>query len=302
MKKKQSQKDICPICGSDRTGELYPSNVDIKKLSFTYVKTPESNRTFRSVRCLNCTHVFCSPLPPNLYKNYEDVVDREYLNYLVSITISSRLILPQIKQYVGKTVRLLDVGCATGEFLDVAKKFGYKVEGLELSRWSSRIAEKKGITVHKKLLKNLASQYPGRYDCITLFGVIEHFEKPYEELKYIEKLLKPGGVLVIWTGDVESISSKILKKNWWYWQGQHIQYFSRKSLDMLGIRVGIEPIAQKTYPFVATRDLLDNSLSRYGLRRFIMMLADPFFKVKPTWTFYIPGEMLWFGRKAKRRD
>ena len=63
--------DICPVCGSKKTIELYPSTVDLKKLSFTYVKTPDSGKTFRSVKCKSCTHVFCHPLPKNIYKNYE---------------------------------------------------------------------------------------------------------------------------------------------------------------------------------------------------------------------------------------
>ncbi len=289
--------DLCPICRSYETTQLYPSDIDLKKLSFTYVKTPDSGKTFRSVRCLNCSHVFCSPIPKNIYKNYEDVVDNQYLSYLESIKISSKIILPYIKRLVPNG-KILDVGCATGEFLTVAKKSGYLAEGLELSKWSSEIARKKKIKVYRERLKELAKKYPERYEVITLFGVIEHFEFPIEEISNIYTLLKPGGILVIWTGNVNSISSRILRRNWWYWQGQHIQYFSHKSLNLLAKNSGFEHITTKTYPFVATYDLLDNSLSRYRLRKLIMKLSIPFFKARSTWTFYIPGEMLWLGRKT----
>lgn len=288
--------DICPICSSKNTIELYPSTIDLKKLSFTYVKTPDSGKTFRSVRCKNCTHVFCNPLPKNIYKNYEDVVDKQYLKYTESINESAKKILPIIKSQVNSGT-MLDIGCATGEFLNKAREYGFDVEGLELSKWSSEIAKKKDIKIYRNLLSSLAKKIPNRYDVITLFGVIEHFENPSQELGYIYKLLKPGGLLVIWTGDVSSFSSKVFGYNWWYWQGQHIQYFSHKSLSLLSKKSGIKHLFTKTYPFVGTYSLLDNSLSRYKKRNLIMKLIKPLFIIKSHWTFYIPGEMLWFGIK-----
>lgn len=289
--------DVCPICRSKRTAQLYKSDIDIKKLSFTYVKTPNSGKTFRSVKCLNCTHVFCSPLPKDIYKNYEDVVDEKYLQYTKSISESARVILPMIQKYVPKG-KILDIGCATGEFLSTARDFGYEVEGLELSRWSSSIAKSKNIKVHRGLLKSLAAKNSRKYDVITLFGVIEHFENPRIEIEYISKLLKPGGLLVIWTGNVNSISSRILKHNWWYWQGQHIQYFSSKSLTLLGNLCGLKHVTTKIYPFVGTYGLVENSLSRYKRKKLLMKLLKPLFFVKPTWVIRLPGEMLWFGIKS----
>ena len=169
--------NACLVCGSTNIIELYPSDVDLEKLSFTYVKTPDSGKTFRTVECKECTHVFCFPLPNNLYKNYEDIIDEQYLKYTESIEISANKILPIIKKYKSSGI-ILDVGCATGQFLEEAKNFGYSVEGLELSRWSSDFVKRKGIRVYRERLKRLAKKFSGRYDVITLFGVIEHFENP----------------------------------------------------------------------------------------------------------------------------
>ncbi len=289
----------CPICNSSDVVELYPANIELSKLSFTYTKTPDSNKTFRSLKCNKCTHVFCSPIPANIYKNYEDVVDEQYLKYEISAKISAGIIMPLIKKLV-PTGKLLDVGCATGEFLTVAKDFGFSVEGLELSKWSSEIAKKRGIKIHRKTLKSLVKEFPEYYDIITLFGVIEHFEFPLDEMNNLNKLLKPGGVLVIWTGDVDSIISKILGRRWWYWQGQHIQYFTEKSLSLLGKLCGIRHIKTDTYPFVATQKLMNNYLGRYYFRPGLMKLLAPFFILKPSWVLRLPGEMLWIGKKENR--
>jgi 2-polyprenyl-3-methyl-5-hydroxy-6-metoxy-1,4-benzoquinol methylase len=293
------KSDKCPVCNSSDVVQLYPANVELSKLSFTYTKTPDSNKTFRSVRCKKCMHVFCSPIPKNIYKNYEDVVDRQYLNYMDSLRISAGLVLPIIVKYKPKG-RLLDVGCATGEFLTVAKDFGYSVEGLELSKWSSGIARKKGLRVYTESLKALAKKYPGCFDVVTLFGVIEHFEFPLEELGFLNTLLKPGGVLVIWTGDINSIMSKLLGRRWWYWQGQHIQYFSHKSLNHLAKVSGLKHIKTATYPFVATYGLMNNYLGRYYLRSWLMRFLKPVFLLKPIWVLRLPGEMLWIGRKESK--
>ena len=104
---------------------------------------------------------------------------------------------------------LLDVGCATGDFLTVARNLGYLVEGLELSKWSSEIARKKGIRVYQKSLKELSDKLPGRYDIITLWGVAEHFEHPLEEISYIKKLLNSLDLMKL-SSFINSRASKIL--------------------------------------------------------------------------------------------
>lgn len=286
----------CPVCKSMNIKKIYRSNIDLKKMTFSYAKTPDCNKTFRVVRCQNCTHVFCSPIPKNIHKNYEEVIDYSYLKYSESLNISARLILPIIKSYIPSGL-LLDVGCATGDFLIEARNTGYHVEGLELSRWSSKIAKKRGIIIYRERLRSLANRFSSRYEIVTLFGVIEHFENPVEEVRYIEKLLKPGGLLVIWTGDVDSLISRTLGRRWWYWQGQHIQYFTYKSLNYLTKLCGFKFVDKKNYPFVATYDLMDNYLGRYYSRPWIMKIIRPLFIVKPIWTFRLPGEILWLGRK-----
>jgi SAM-dependent methyltransferase len=192
--------------------------------------------------------------------------------------------------------RFLDVGCATGAMLVAAKDSGFETEGLELSDWSSKLAMGKGLVVHKEYLESLASKKPGQYDVISLIGVIEHFADPLKELKYIRSLLKPDGILVVWTGDVDSITSRFLGRKWWYWQGQHIQYFTHRSLITLSDRAGIKHVKTKLYPFGATQETLSNSLKRYRFHKALTWAIKPAFALKPVWHLRLPGEMLFIGR------
>lgn len=290
----------CPICESKNTFEWYPADVDIKKLTFTYEFTPESQKTFRVIRCRNCTHVFCSPLPKNIYENYKDVVDKEYLRHSQTRRLSAESVLNIISHYVSLG-KLLDIGCATGDFLEVARDFGYSVEGLELSRWSSEIVKSKGIKIHKQLLMSLSRRFPSKYDIITMWGVIEHFQSPLKEMLYINRLLKPGGILVVWTGDVNGIMSRILGRRWWYWQGQHIQYFTNLSLNHLGLLTGFEHITTLCYPIAATYDQVFNSLSRYKFQKYLIPIVKLMFLIKPVWYLRMPGEILWLARKTSNK-
>lgn len=296
MEKIKTGLSKCPVCMSKDTYELYPANADIKKIVFTYEFTPESQKTFRVVRCGNCSHVFCSPIPKNIYKNYEDVVDKEYLRHSRTRELSAQSVLNIINCYASSG-KLLDVGCATGDFLKVAKNFGYLSEGLELSRWSSEVARKRDITVYENRLRVLSQKFPAKYDIITMWGVIEHFQNPRSEMLYINKLLKPGGLLVIWTGNVDGAMSRILGRRWWYWQGQHIQYFTNASLNYLAKLSGFEHMKTRIYPIAATYDQVKNSLSRYRFKEYLIPIVKLIFLIKSVWYLFLPGEMLWLARK-----
>lgn len=290
----------CLICKSRDVIELYPADIDPNKVTFTYQFTPESQKTFRVVRCNKCTHAFCFPLPKDMYKNYEDVVDEEYLRHSYSRMLTGQAVLNFICCYL-PLGKLLDVGCATGDFLVKAKEFGYSVEGLELCRWSSLIARNRGIKVYNDTISELSNKFKEKYDVITLLGVIEHLESPLSELHHIHSLLKPGGILVIWTGDLDGMISRFLSRKWWYWQGQHIQYFTHKSLNHLAELTGFEHIVTKRYPIAATYDQLSNSLNRFKFGRYFTWLLKPLFMIKPVFYLRLPGEMLWLGSKKSKK-
>ena len=194
--------------------------------------------------------------------------------------------------------KLLDVGCATGDFLDAGRAAGFDVEGLELSTWSCAVARERGFTVHQQRLSELAVSAPAQYDVVSLIGVIEHFPEPRAEMANLAKLLRPGGVIVMWTGDVDSWLARVLGRRWWYWQGQHIQYFTQKSLSALARWAGFEPLATERYPFAATHATLSNSLRRYPFHAVASALLAPVFKIKPVIYLRLPGEMLFLARRT----
>ena len=71
-----------------------------------------------------------------------------------------------------------------------------------------------------------------KYDVIVSTEVIEHNKDPYNFLKHLVALLKPGGIIVIMT--LFHQNDDELFKNWWYRRDEtHITFFTEKTLQVL---------------------------------------------------------------------
>jgi 2-polyprenyl-3-methyl-5-hydroxy-6-metoxy-1,4-benzoquinol methylase len=288
--------DRCVVCGSPDLVERRPGEIDrLDQVSFSYSFSPEHNRTFRVVRCRRCTHMFCAPLPEAIEVQYHDVVDEEYLKHAESRRLAAQAVMARVIERGGRGT-LLDVGCATGDFLEAARAAGFDAEGLELSSWSCAVARGRGFTIHQRTLAEFAGDSPARFDVVSLIGVIEHLPQPRAEMDHLAALVKPGGMIVVWTGDADAWLPRLLGRRWWYWQGQHIQYFTHASLTRLARASGFEAIATERYPFAATHATLSNSLRRYPLHRLITAALLPVFWIKPVVYLRLPGEMLFMAR------
>lgn len=289
------QEFPCPVCGSSETPSLYPDTLGGQLPVFGYDFSHEHTRTYQIVWCRACAHAFSSPRPAELWRCYQDVEDAAYLARQPDRLASAGKALARLRRHVPDG-RLLDVGCATGDFLSVAQAH-YHVEGLELSRWASAIARRRGLTVHQCGLQDLVGRCT--YDVLTLWGVIEHFEHPGQELVRMSQLLRPGGIVALWTGDVTSIPSRLLKRRWWYIQGQHLQLFSRRSLRALFFRHGFREVWMGRYPYVLTMGSVSRSLGRYPRVRAALrwFLEAPGVRDQAL-TFALPGELFAIFQRA----
>ena len=93
---------------------------------------------------------------------------------------------------------VLDVGCGSGIFLDLAKRANLLTLGVELNAGAAKEASAKGHRVVSKLLETVApSDLGGPVDLVTLFHVVEHVEQPAEMLAQARKLMRPGGKLIL---------------------------------------------------------------------------------------------------------
>jgi 2-polyprenyl-3-methyl-5-hydroxy-6-metoxy-1,4-benzoquinol methylase len=93
--------------------------------------------------------------------------------------------------------RMLDVGCAAGLFLDVARSRGWDTEGVEISEHAARIArQRRGLEVLVGDIMQADLPEHG-FDAVTLLDVLEHILEPGLLLDRVRTLMRPGGALML---------------------------------------------------------------------------------------------------------
>lgn len=138
--------------------------------------------------------------------------------------------------------RLLDVGCAAGFFLAEAQAH-YEVQGVELSAWSSAHArDRLGLRVATGTLQQAALP-DAHFDIVTLWDVIEHVPDPVPLLAEAARVLRPGGRLVLTTGDWGSAYARERGADWHLMTPPwHLSFFTRASMARAAGRAGLRAI------------------------------------------------------------
>lgn len=139
----------------------------------------------------------------------------------------------------GRTI--LDVGCGEGSFLSTISDEWSK-QGLEPSASGASLARKRNLDVARATLDTSPKQY--RVDLISALDVIEHVIDPHHFVESFKRHLRPGGVVLLLTGDADSYAARIAGPQWSYlrWCG-HISVFSRFGLRELVESHGFEVLA-----------------------------------------------------------
>jgi 2-polyprenyl-3-methyl-5-hydroxy-6-metoxy-1,4-benzoquinol methylase len=260
------QRVPCNLCGAWDTRELLPERDGIADF--------ETNELFACtslayghcgpiVRCLSCGLVRQNPQPPAsiLVKAYQEVADERYEQEASGrVETFSRALRDLSRHQPGG--RLLDVGCHTGIFLEVAREAGWETYGVEPSRWSADRARLRGLNVAESTLAE--SNFPdGFFDAITMWDVVEHLSDPFKELQRAHRLLRPGGLLALSTMNVAAWFPRLLGRRWpWYMQ-MHLYYFTPQTLRQMLERAGFEMVEAVPHKRVVRMFYLVSRLEAY---------------------------------------
>lgn len=230
-------KPICNICSKTKFTKISP-------------KVRDSNK-HKIIQCKNCLHTQLYPIPTQEEnrKFYDE--DRMSKN----IKFHSMKIMKEkskkdtathvnlTKKLALKKSKILEIGSGYGFYLDMMKKQGYDVTGIEISKIRRNYAKKLSGT--KVLDCDLNERVPaiGKYDIIVLFHVLEYISNPIHFIKNISLLLKPQGKLLIKIPNVDDLSLKFHEayRNW-FWQRAHVNYFSPKVLRHVIKKAGFKKI------------------------------------------------------------
>jgi len=154
--------------------------------------------------------------------------------------------------------KLLEIGCARGDFLRVAREW-FDVYGVEpnpeLADSASQIAP-----VHPDIIER--TPWSG-FDVVASFHVIEHVDSPRSFVRAAAERLKPGGLLVIETPNINSLPFKLMRSRWRQFIPEHYFFFSPNTMSRLLSEHGLRIESIITIGKYASVDLIMNRLGRY---------------------------------------
>jgi SAM-dependent methyltransferase len=114
---------------------------------------------------------------------------------------------------------LLDVGCGRGELITALRAAGWSADGTAESAEDAALARAAGIEVAVGEIESLPD---GRaYGVVTLFHVVEHTENLSRALDRLDRLVMPGGYLVLEYPNARSLLKALLG---WRWFGYDPPY------------------------------------------------------------------------------
>jgi len=231
--------DRCPLACTD---QLEPTNIQLPEGAL--LRCPDCDQLLSActtARFQQSMQEFNAPegtLPSGKNaRRYE----KRMGNILKSVALRSGL--------APRELQLLDVGCSSGALLAVASKLGFQVSGVEPAEQAAATANSRGFDVFPGVLQE--ANYPANnFDIVTMFEVVEHLIDPINVGREIHRILKPGGLLIIGTGNADSWTVQFLGSKWEYLDigshGGHISFFNPESIRKLAVESGFRATAIQT--------------------------------------------------------
>lgn len=213
--------------------------------------------TFRVVRCA-CGLVYLNPRP--VVAELERIYPDDYYAYQV---IEQRLHEPKgrpsaLRRFMDKRavarlracaagiqrgpgpLRILDVGCGDGTVLNQWRAAlaadGAEVEthGVEMNEKAAEIARAQGHDVTAARIEE-CSLPRGGFDMAYSFHVVEHVEDPASFMRSLRQAVKPGGLVLIETPNVDTLDFRLLRRRHWgaYHFPRHFNLYDARTFGVL---------------------------------------------------------------------
>jgi SAM-dependent methyltransferase len=190
---------------------------------------------FDVVECTSCGLGFTNPrpsrtemaryYPPAFYHYFEENAAFHARRYAMEARF--------LEGTPGANRRLLDVGCANGDFPRHMAAQGWSVTGVEVSESAKPIED---FPVFRCELTEVPLDEPS-FDAITAWAVIEHVHDPLAYFRKAARLLKPGGRFVFLVTNFESWASHHLFRED---LPRHLYFFSEATVRRYMQRVGLQ--------------------------------------------------------------
>jgi 2-polyprenyl-3-methyl-5-hydroxy-6-metoxy-1,4-benzoquinol methylase len=234
----------CPVCGEDDSETVCrrPDGLDVES-------------------CRNCEMLFVARIPSehqlaafySTYASHKGYSKGQPRSWLARVAACAQdLYIEALEQTGGLFGRsVLEIGCSTGNFLELVAFKGGRPAGVEIDTRAREEAESRGFSVSSILPSS------GQYDVTCAFQVIEHLAKPGEMLGVMRSLTKPEGRVILGVPNAAEFSR--LGRDWLGFRVdlEHFNYFTIKTLASLLRRHGllVEHFWEHRQPHVVRTDI-----------------------------------------------
>lgn len=244
IKRDPDHDEQCPICGSTNFSSLF------------CLPDPLGGSTFELLQCSGCglgqtrprlTAAQLEPYYNEIYWHDSDQVRarqgvmQRLEQWFIDVRMAATL--RALRRLATRGGKVLDVGCGTGSMLKVLAAAGFEPYGLEVSPTAvRRCRERFGERVACGDLTNHTFE-AASFDAVTLFHVLEHLDNPVAALHEAQRLLKPGGLLLIEVPNLDGAGFRVFGRRWYPLDVPlHLFHFTPRALERLLITEALEPV------------------------------------------------------------
>ncbi|MFA5403428.1 MAG: class I SAM-dependent methyltransferase [Ignavibacteria bacterium] len=200
---------ICKICSSN--SEIFSRAEILNKYSIQYFKCPE------------CGFIQTEE-PYWLEEAYSEVINRSDIGLLARNLELSKTTKAILLFLFDKRKKFLDYGAGYGVFVRLMRDFGFDFYWMD--KYSGNL-----------FAKDFEAKHSDKFELLTAYEVFEHLVQPVEE---VANMLRYSDNILFSTFLIPSNEPK--PEEWWYYaldHGQHIALHSRKSLEVLANKFGL---------------------------------------------------------------
>jgi 2-polyprenyl-3-methyl-5-hydroxy-6-metoxy-1,4-benzoquinol methylase len=248
---------VCDLCGSDQSQPvLHSHNLDGPLLRCTacglyYVTSRHSQLTFGG-----------SASPDEVTARLHEA-NRGFQHLRLEeehrlALLNARWRLDIIRQFC-PSGRLLEVGCARGDFLKVARE-KFEVCGVEPNPELAESA-RTVTAIHQNVVETFTDR---DFDVAASFHVIEHVDSPKRFLAAMAERVKTGGIVTIETPNIDSWGFRLFRAKWREFIPEHYYFFDPVTVRQLFENQGLKVERVFKVGKYASVELILNRLGRYG--------------------------------------
>ena len=265
----------CPVCGSQELGPFLSTR------DFFL-----SGEEFTISKCGKCGFRFTNPRPEanELGRYYQST---DYISHsntrkglfasvyqlVRKYTLSRKYALLRKFHQQGK---ILDIGCATGQFLNYMESRGWVATGIEPDeKTRNRAISEFGLKVFPEDQLNVFEN--ASFDVISMWHVLEHVSMLDQRMEQLKRLLKPGGTLIVALPNCNAYDAR---KYGMFWAGydvpRHLYHFTSADVEFLFGKYGFKIIRVLPMWFDAFYVSLLSEKYKSGKMRWIPALWNGF--------------------------